>query len=101
MILSQTRPVAVDIEYLSDRVNKIAHKFIRPDETAVDTMSRLIHWSVKETVYKYFSDEDLQYFEMRLQDVTSDKCKVENLKTKKTVEAKFVINSSYVLSYLY
>ena len=25
----------------------------------------------------------------------------ENLKTKKTVEAKFVINSSFVLSYLY
>ena len=101
LILSQTRPVAVDIEYLSERVNKIAHKFIRPDETAVDTMSRLVHWSVKETVYKYFSDEDLQYFEMRLRDVTPDKCKVENLKTKKTVEAKFVINSSFVLSYLY
>lgn len=101
LILSQTRPVAVDIEYLSERVNKIAHKFIRPDETVVDTMSRLVHWSVKETVYKYFSDEDLQYFEMRLRDITSDKCKVENLKTKKTVEAKFVINSSFVLSYLY
>ena len=48
LILSKTRPVGVDIEYHSDRVNRVAERFIRPDEVAETTASRLINWCAKD-----------------------------------------------------
>ena len=46
-------------------VVRIAHKFIREDEKADDVISQLIHWSVKESVHKYFGRPS-EYFDMRL-----------------------------------
>ena len=43
----------------------------------------LINWSAKETMYKFFSEEDLQYFDMRVHpfDVAADgELLVDNLK---------------------
>ena len=66
VVLSRSHRVAVDIEYRSNRVERIADRFIRTDEQAEDVRSKLIHWSVKETVYKLFTEEDLKFFDMRL-----------------------------------
>ena len=56
LILSRNQEVAVDIEYFSDRVERISSKFLRKDEKAVDQDSMLVHWCAKETVYKLFSE---------------------------------------------
>ena len=66
MMLSNDRDVGVDIEYQSDRVNKIVERFMRPDEDDSSLDRRLIDWCAKEAVYKLRSPEDLQYFEMRV-----------------------------------
>lgn len=58
------RRVGVDIEYISSRVERIAHRFTRPDEEAYialrDERERimyyLINWSAKETLYKLVDD---------------------------------------------
>ena len=101
VIMSKTRNVAVDIEYVSDRVSKIVDKFIRSDEDSSTIEVQLKNWCAKETVYKYFSEEDLQYSEMRLHDLSSSHALVDDLKIKKTIDVFFDTNSQYVLAYSY
>lgn len=101
VIMSKTRNVAVDIEYVSDRVSKIVDKFIRSDEDSSTIEVLLKNWCAKETVYKYFSEEDLQYSEMRLHDLSSSHALVDDLKIKKTIDVFFDTNSQYVLAYSY
>lgn len=104
LILSPRRNVAVDIEYMSERVNRIVGKFIRDDEVAPDTVARLVNWSAKETIYKLFSDEDLQYFEMRLLPFlpeNSGLLLVEDLKAEKRERVFYRVNEEYVLTYAY
>lgn len=103
VILSKSKNVAVDIEYYSDRVGRIADKFIRKDEIAKDIDSQLINWSAKETVYKYFSEQDLQYFDMKLMpnaEIVNTK-QVQNLKTNDYQYVYYELNKEYVLTYTY
>lgn len=103
VILSKLKNVAVDIEYYSDRVARIADKFIREDEIATDIASQLINWSVKETVYKYFSEQNLQYFDMKLipfEEFENTK-RVLNLKTGCYLDVHYELNNEYVLTYTF
>ena len=103
VILSKLKNVAVDIEYYSDRVARIADKFIREDEIATDIASQLINWSVKETVYKYFSEQNLQYFDMKLipfEEFENTK-RVLNLKTGSYLDVYYELNNEYVLTYTF
>ncbi len=96
------RSVGVDIEYYSDRVNKVADRFIRPDEQNDGLPYRLINWSAKETVYKLFSEEDLQYFDMRLhpfQPQPEGVVIVDDLKVGKSVSVNYTFSKEYVLSW--
>ncbi|MGI6242590.1 MAG: 4'-phosphopantetheinyl transferase superfamily protein [Prevotella sp.] len=102
LILSKQRCVAVDIEYISDRVGRVTHRFMRPDERADNLSQQLINWSAKETVYKLLSAENLQYFEMRLKPfkpLSKGRLEVEDLKEAKSVIVDFELNKYYVLTY--
>ena len=102
LIVSKTKEVAVDIEYFSDRVKRIASKFMRKDEEAPDVDALLVHWCSKETIYKLFSEENLQYSEMRVKPFNpmSDwMCEVENLKSQKKVVVDFELTMEFVLTY--
>lgn len=102
LMLSRSCAVAVDIEYVSDRVNRIAPRFIRPDENADSLFGRLVHWSAKEAVYKLLSAEHLQYFEMRLRPFTlleKGRVEVEDLKDPKMVEVSYEATPAFVLTY--
>lgn len=102
LILSKKSEVAVDIEYMSDRVERIASKFLRKDERADSLDSKLVHWCAKETVFKLFSEENLLFEEMRVKpfDTMSDwACDVENLKSGKTARVDFELAMNFVLTY--
>ena len=103
VILSKIKNVAVDIEYYSSRVRRIADKFIREEEIATDIDSQLINWSAKETVYKYFSEQNLQYFDMKLMPFEEFKNtkRVLNLKTGDYQDVYYELNNEYVLTYTY
>ena len=101
VVLSARRNVAVDIECRSDRVQRIAHRFIREDERADTVLSQLLHWSVKETLYKYYSEMSLGYFDMKLQPFSAaDKGMIngENLKTGDVLSVRYVVTKEYVLT---
>lgn len=102
LILSKTSEVAVDIEYFSDRVERIASKFLRKDEKAEGLDSLLVHWCAKETVFKLFSEDNLNFEEMRVKsfDTMSDwACEVENLKSGLTARVDFELTMEFVLTY--
>ena len=102
VVLSQNTPVAVDIEYRSNRVTRITDRFIRADEDKSSVDIQLINWSAKETMYKLFSEEQLQFHEMRLQQFTpsnAGKIKLEDLKYPKTIEVEYILNADYVLTW--
>lgn len=102
LILSKKSEVAVDIEYMSDRVERIASKFLRKDERADSLDSKLVHWCAKETVFKLFSEENLLFEEMRVKpfDTMVDwACDVENLKSGKTARVDFELAMDFVLTY--
>ncbi len=56
----------VDIEYISDRVAKIAHKFLSaPELDTIDLKQQMMHmyafWCAKETVYKIYGKKRLDF----------------------------------------
>ncbi len=102
LILSNEKAVGVDIEYMSDRVSRIADKFIRNDEQAPTTAHQLILWSVKETVFKLFSKLDLQYFEMKSRPFEIKErgsLLVEVARQKAVITANYELTDEYVLTY--
>ena len=102
LILSKKSEVAVDIEYMSDRVERIASKFLRKDERADSLDAKLVHWCAKETVFKLFSEENLLFEDMRVKpfDTMADwACDVENLKSGKTAWVDFELAMDFVLTY--
>lgn len=103
MILSKTRHVGIDIEYVSERVNRVVSRFIREDEQQATLAERLINWCAKEAVYKFFTEQHLEFHEMCLQPYTQEArgdVVVENLRIKTQVTVSYEVNDSYVLAYL-
>lgn len=62
LIYSAKYPIGMDIEYVSSRVSRVAHRFISPEEAAYmdecgeqERLSfQLVAWSAKEALYKLF-----------------------------------------------
>ncbi len=68
VILSATREVGIDIEQYSSRIHKVAHKFMREDESKPswngdDTWGLLLHWSAKEVMFKCMDAEGVDFRE--------------------------------------
>lgn len=104
LMLSRKSQVAVDIEYTSDRVDRVASQFIRDDEPVETTRDRLVCWCAKETAYKYFTSHDLMYFDMRMGPVPADdrgKINVECLPIGKTLHIDYLILPEYTLTYAF
>ena len=102
VMISRDERVGVDIEYMSNRVTKIAERFIRDDEEAESVGKQLVHWCAKEAVYKLFSEHHLGYFDMRLGAFplgASGVFPVEIAKIGRSVEVAFRMNADYVLTF--
>ena len=102
--LSSLSPVAIDIEYISDRVSRITSRFLRPDEETSTLLQQLVCWCAKETAYKFFSSQHLELLDMRILPFelsakgTGDLF-LENLKTQEKIDIVYHISERYVLTY--
>lgn len=104
LMLSKSCDVACDIEHFSDRVERIKSKFLRKDEKADDLDSLLVNWCGKETVYKLFPEDNLQFSQMRVGPfcTMSDwACEVENMKRGEKVRVDFELTMQFVLTYAF
>jgi len=64
ILLSKTRRVGIDLEYMSHRINKIRDKFISESEIITQDPAKLgyhlyIHWCAKEALYKICDKQGL------------------------------------------
>lgn len=62
------KEVGIDIEQYSERVCRVAHKFMREDEKTssflgTETWSLLLHWSAKETMFKCMNTSEVDFRE--------------------------------------
>ena len=104
LMLSKSCDVACDIEHFSDRVERIKSKFLRKDEKADDLDSLLVHWCGKETVYKLFPEDNLQFSQMRVgpfSTMSDWACEVENMKRGEKVRVDFELTMQFVLTYVF
>lgn len=122
IILSKQNRVAVDIEYISDRICKIEDKFMRADErdysqtlygkinASSDTNINkacilLLFWCAKETMYKYYSDEHLALQDIKIEQITSNSIDNGNIICQNTLSGEtktlvYKVNDCTVLTYL-
>lgn len=100
---SPTRRVAVDIERRSNRVDKVAERFLRRDESAATTEERLIIWCAKETTYKYFSSFNLTFEQMCIKRApfSDDMLTAENMLNGNTLNINVVRHSDYILTFAF
>lgn len=100
VLLSTQKVVAIDIEYRSDRIERIRSKFLRSDEPFTSIEELLLVWSAKETLYKYFSEDDLMYNEMKVESISASSLSMINLKTNEKKMVSYLSTPDYVLTYL-
>lgn len=104
LMLSKSCDVACDIEHFSDRVERIKSKFLRKEEKADDLDSLLVNWCGKETVYKLFPEDNLQFSQMRVgpfSTMSDWACEVENMKRGEKVRVDFELTMQFVLTYAF
>jgi 4'-phosphopantetheinyl transferase len=66
VMISKTNPVGIDIEQIKKKVERIAPKFLRPDELAfIDNEHSIDHlyvcWCAKEAIYKCYGQKEISF----------------------------------------
>lgn len=66
VMVSKSRPVGIDIEQIKQKVERIAHKFMRPEELGFvneeDKIEQLyVCWCAKEAVYKCYGRKEVSF----------------------------------------
>ena len=92
ILLNKKRRVGLELEFMSDKILRIAEKFLRPEEiNSIDKTQELyhlyLHWCAKEALYKICDKVDINF-------VTN--LKIEPFKPKDTGLIIGVVNNSYM-----
>lgn len=66
VLLSDTRKLGLDLEYMTQNVERVAHKFLNKDEYIVENKAKrnfhmYIHWCAKEALYKLCDKQDINF----------------------------------------
>ena len=66
VMISKKHPVGIDIEQVKEKVERIAHKFMRPEELAfIEDQTKIPHlyacWCAKEAVYKCNGEKEVSF----------------------------------------
>ncbi len=66
VLLSKTKRVGIDLEYMSHRINNIAHKFINSNEYITSNIAFVklhmyVHWCAKEALYKICDKKNINF----------------------------------------
>ena len=61
--LTTSGVIGIDIEQISNRVERVKSRFVRDDESAETITSMLLHWSAKETAYKMLHRTNVDFLQ--------------------------------------
>ncbi|MDR0530077.1 MAG: 4'-phosphopantetheinyl transferase superfamily protein [Bacteroidales bacterium OttesenSCG-928-I14] len=113
VILNEEKPVSIDIEYISSRIEKIQDRFMNKMEK--NNLSQknplvhmLLHWSAKETLCKFFGGEKVEFktqfhinpFEPVIGECTNFTAYETLTKNCQLFTIKYSITKNYVLCFL-
>lgn len=65
-VVSLEAEVGIDIERISDKLSRVAHKFLSPPERMVagdDLFKMCVYWCAKESLYKWYGKKNLSFKE--------------------------------------
>ncbi len=100
IILSKKYKVGIDIEYISNRVKKVAKRFLCIDEKYTNTTELLQVWCAKEAIYKLYSEQHLSFQNIHI-NLKKIKAKIyfNNSKKKQFIKLpiQYLITEEYVL----
>ncbi len=96
IILSETADVSIDIEKISNKPQKIAHKFLSKKEISDFDISNpqiaTLLWSAKESVYKIYSQKQLAF-------IDNIKLHQTEIKNNGTIKATLLQNTDLQVNY--
>lgn len=84
--LARTGRVGIDVEYESDRVNRVREKFLQVDEYPNTLQDLLIFWCAKEAGYKFFSEQHLSFEEMKVEFNEDKSLRLTNKRQKMSIQ---------------
>jgi 4'-phosphopantetheinyl transferase EntD len=66
IVLSRTKKLGLDLEYMTHNIEKVAHKFINNEEFITEQSDKrnlhlYIHWCAKEALYKLCDKQDINF----------------------------------------
>jgi len=64
ILIHPSKNVGIDIEEISDRVYRVASKFVSQDEYIDphhEKIHLLLHWSAKETMFKLLEESEIRF----------------------------------------
>lgn len=103
IIISPCNRVSIDIEFISERVNHIASRFLRYDEKAETLIQKLIHWCAKETLYKLYTEDKLSFNDMKVLSINGNETAgivvTRNLLRNENLNITYRISDNFVLTY--
>lgn len=108
ILLHETLDVGIDIETHTDRVKKLANKFISEKEYIDESQKvvhQLLHWSAKETAFKLIHEAEIDFREhLYLQPFTpQQRGVIEVLETRtnrqQTYRLQYEVHANYVLTW--
>ena len=108
-IISQTQPVGIDVEMITDKALRVAHKFLSEEEMQLigndSKEDATLLWSIKETVFKWYGLGSVDFREdMQIKNITEEKD--ENTatcffrKTNQMLNVNFMRMENMVVSWL-
>ncbi len=65
-VVSFEEEVGIDIEKISDKLSRVAHKFLSPSERIFagdDLFKMCVYWCAKESLYKWYGKKNLSFKE--------------------------------------
>lgn len=68
VMISDDKPVGIDIELIKDKIERVAAKFLSPAELAfIDPQEKIMHlyvcWCAKEAVYKLYGKKNISFLD--------------------------------------
>ncbi len=110
VIVSTNYPVGIDIEVYTERIDRLASRFMRKDEIATlyhgeKRWSYLLHWSAKEVLFKLLNQENIDFKEhliihqFQVKNTGSFTAEEKKTKKNKQFEIEYKIHSEFVLTW--
>ena len=110
IMLSKDKQVGIDVEYMTNKIDRIAHKFINEREVVSnDPQERLkhlyIHWCAKEALYKISNKEDINFKEnlcIKPFEIATQGCItgiVNNHSRNEEYNIHYIFENNYILAY--